>query len=156
MPGKINFWSSSEANLVINPFQPSIAFHIKTSHLCCPHIGTSQLICFANQLTGFYMRATQMTTLDWNGLSSDIKLTKFLDEICNFVAPFHGWVSTASRLQSRFEEAVYFLSLSSWKFLVLIWSTTEGWKAELTLEPPSGWDPWIGNPTPQPLGPLLP
>ena len=25
---------------------------------CCPHIETSQLICFANQLTGFYMRAT--------------------------------------------------------------------------------------------------
>ena len=26
---------------------------------CCPHIETSQLICTANQLTGFYMRATQ-------------------------------------------------------------------------------------------------
>ena len=25
---------------------------------CCPHIETSQLICCANQLTGFYMRAT--------------------------------------------------------------------------------------------------
>ena len=24
----------------------------------CPHIETSQLICIANQLTGFYMRAT--------------------------------------------------------------------------------------------------
>ena len=24
---------------------------------CCPHIGTSQLICCAKQLTGFYMRA---------------------------------------------------------------------------------------------------
>ena len=30
--------------------------------LCCPHIETSQLICTANQLTGFYMRAT----LDWH------------------------------------------------------------------------------------------
>ena len=28
-------------------------------HLCCPHIETSQLICTANQLTGFYMRATK-------------------------------------------------------------------------------------------------
>ena len=25
---------------------------------CCPHIETSQLICFANQLTGFYMALT--------------------------------------------------------------------------------------------------
>ena len=33
---------------------------------CCPHIETSQLICFANQLTGIYMRAT----LAFNGLSS--------------------------------------------------------------------------------------
>ena len=25
---------------------------------CWPHIETSELICYANQLTGFYMRAT--------------------------------------------------------------------------------------------------
>ena len=25
---------------------------------CCPHIETSKLICYADQLTGFYMRAT--------------------------------------------------------------------------------------------------
>ena len=31
---------------------------------CCPHIETSQLICTANQLTGFYMGAT----LALNGL----------------------------------------------------------------------------------------
>ena len=31
---------------------------------CCPHIETSQLICTANQLTGFYMRET----LPFNGL----------------------------------------------------------------------------------------
>ena len=31
---------------------------------CCPHIETSQLIFTANQLTGFYMRAT----LALNGL----------------------------------------------------------------------------------------
>ena len=41
---------------------------------------------------------------------------------------------------SHFEEAVYFLPLSSQKFQVLIWSTSEGWKAESTLEPPSGFD----------------
>ena len=38
---------------------------------------------------------------------------------------------------SHFEEAVYFLPLSSQKFLVL---TSEGWKAESTLEPPSGFE----------------
>ena len=31
---------------------------------CCPHIETSQLICSAHQLTGFYMRET----LTFNGL----------------------------------------------------------------------------------------
>ena len=41
---------------------------------------------------------------------------------------------------SYFEEAVYFLPLSYKKFLVLILSTSEGWEAELTLEPPSGFE----------------
>ena len=35
---------------------------------CCPHIETSQLICTANQLTGFYMRAT----LAFNELISSV------------------------------------------------------------------------------------
>ena len=39
-----------------------------------------------------------------------------------------------------FEEAVYFLPLSFQKFLVLILPTSEGWKAESTLEPPSGFE----------------
>ena len=52
----------------------------------------------------------------------------------NFVAPFYGWGSTGSRLQSHFEKAVYFLLLSSQKSLVPIWSTWEGWKAESTVE----------------------
>ena len=46
--------------------------------------------------------------------------------------------SITSRLQSHFEEAVYFLPLSFQKFLVVIWLTSEGWKAESTLEQPSG------------------
>ena len=41
---------------------------------------------------------------------------------------------------SHFEEAVYFLPLSSQKFLVLILSTSEEWKAESTLEPPTGFE----------------
>ena len=39
---------------------------------------------------------------------------------------FYGWDLPASRLQSHHEEAVYFLPLSSQKFLVLILSTSEG------------------------------
>ena len=39
---------------------------------------------------------------------------------------------------SHFKETVYFLPVSSQKCLVLILSTLEGWRAELTLEPPSG------------------
>ena len=41
---------------------------------------------------------------------------------------------------SHFEEAVYFLPFSSQKFLALILSTSEGWKAESTLEPLSGFE----------------
>ena len=41
---------------------------------------------------------------------------------------------------SHFKEAVYFLSFSSQKFLVLILSTSKGWNAESTLEPPSGFE----------------
>ena len=41
---------------------------------------------------------------------------------------------------SHFEEAVYFSPLISQKFLVLILPTSERWKAESTLEPPSGFE----------------
>ena len=44
----------------------------------------------------------------------------------NYMDPFYELGSTASRLQSYFEEAVYFLPLSSQKFLALILSTSEG------------------------------
>ena len=43
----------------------------------------------------------------------------------HFMAPFYGWGSTASLLESL-EEAVYFLPLSSQKFLVLTLLTSEG------------------------------
>ena len=54
------------------------------------------------------------------------------------MAPFYGWGSTASRLEPLL--AVYFLPLSSQEFLVLILPTSEGWKVESTLEPPSGFE----------------
>ena len=41
---------------------------------------------------------------------------------------------------SRFEEVVYFIALSSQIFLVLTLSSSEGWKGELTLEPPNGFE----------------
>ena len=44
------------------------------------------------------------------------------------MAPFYGRDSTASRLQSHYEEAAYFLSLSSQKFLVLILDFLVIWK----------------------------
>ena len=44
----------------------------------------------------------------------------------NFMVPFYGWGSTAPRLQFHFEEAVYFLPLSSLKFLVIILSASKG------------------------------
>ena len=51
------------------------------------------------------------------------------------MAPFYGWVSAASRLHSHYKEGVYFLPISSQIFLGLIWSTSERWKSESTLEP---------------------
>ena len=38
----------------------------------------------------------------------------------NFMAPFYRWGSTASSLHSHYEEAVYFLPISSPKFLALM------------------------------------
>ena len=42
--------------------------------------------------------------------------------------------------KSHFEEVVYFLPLSSQKLLVLILPTSEEWKVESNLEPPSGFE----------------
>ena len=42
--------------------------------------------------------------------------------------------------KSHYEEAVYFLPLCSQIFLVLILPTSEEWKTESTLEPPSGFE----------------
>ena len=55
------------------------------------------------------------------------------------MAPFSGWGSTASRLEPL-EEGSLLLPLSSQNFLVLNLSTSERWRDELTLEPPSGFE----------------
>ena len=57
------------------------------------------------------------------------------------MAPFYEWGSAVSRLQYHYEETIYFLPLNPQKVLVLIWPTSEGWKAELTLEPLSCFEP---------------
>ena len=55
----------------VNIFQPSIAFHIETSHL----------ICSANQMTGFYMKCN--TELKW------VKSAKFtLKKIADYSVIF--------------------------------------------------------------------
>ena len=63
----------------------------------------------------------------------------------NFMAPFYEWGSNVSRLQSHCEETIYFLPLSLQEFLVLILSTSEEWKTESNLEPPSGFE--LGTPS---------
>ena len=57
----------------------------------------------------------------------------------NFKAPFYGWGSTVSRLKPL-RGGSLLLPLSSQKLLVLVWSTSEGWKTESTLEPLSGFE----------------
>ena len=39
-----------------------------------PHIETSQLICYANPLTAFYMRAT----LEFNGLKKQMQYSRYI------------------------------------------------------------------------------
>ena len=56
------------------------------------------------------------------------------------MAPFYGRSSTVSRLEPLRRGSL----LITMKLLVLILSTSEGWKAESTLEPPSGFE--HGNP----------
>ena len=55
------------------------------------------------------------------------------------MAPFYGWGSTASRLQPLRGGSLLFTTEFP-DILVLTLSTSEGGKAELTLEPPSGFE----------------
>ena len=55
-------------------------------------------------------------------------MTGFILKLKNFMAPFYGWGSTASRLQSHFKEAVYFIPISSQKFLICNFTDLERMK----------------------------
>ena len=50
--------------------------------------------------------------------------------------PFYGWSSTGSRPEPFWGGSLLFTT----KFLVLILSTSEKWKAKSTLETPSGFE----------------
>ena len=56
----------------------------------------------------------------------------------NNMVPLYGWGSTALTLESNYEEKVFLLPLSPQEFLVFIQLTSEVWKVESNLEPPSG------------------
>ena len=58
----------------------------------------------------------------------------------NLMLPFNGWSSTVSRLEPRGGSLLFTTVYFFQKFLVLILSTSEGWNAESTLEPPSGFE----------------
>ena len=55
------------------------------------------------------------------------------------MAPFYGWGSTASRLEPLQGGSLLF-TINPQKFLVLTLSTSEGRKAESTLEPTGGFE----------------
>ena len=57
----------------------------------------------------------------------------------HFMVPFHGWCSTASRLEPLRRGSLLFTTKFP-KFLVLILLTLGEWKAESTLEPPHGFE----------------
>ena len=69
----------------LNPFQPSVVFHIETSHL----------FCCAKQMTGFYMKRS--TRLKWIKYASEFGIvSKFffyyqtnLSELINFYSPWN-------------------------------------------------------------------
>ena len=65
--------------------------------------------------------------------------TKNLKKKTTFIAPFYGLGSTASQLEPLRGDSLLFTTKLQ-KFLVLILSTLEGWKADSTLELPSGFE----------------
>ena len=86
--------------------------------------------CYANKMK--MSKPNALSTVSGQLMSSKRKTTAswplFMDRV------------QLPQVYSYFEEGVYFLPLSSQKFLVLILLTSEGWKAELILEPRSGFE----------------
>ena len=85
--------------------------------------------CYANKMK--MSKPNALSTVSGQLMSSEKKTTLwplFMDGV------------QLPQVYSYFEEGVYFLPLSSQKFLVLILLTSEGWKAELILEPCSGFE----------------
>ena len=74
---------------------------------CCPHIETSQLICTANQLTGFYMRAT----LALNGLN--LVAPAIINIIWILASLFHYWPLDDERSISKFFKHCWAFALLS-------------------------------------------
>ena len=71
---------------------------------------------------------SHQTKRKWIELIVGLQITLTLEPL------FNGWGLTAPMLQSHYKEVVYFLLLSSQKFLILIWST---WKDKKLSQPSS-------------------
>ena len=52
--------------------------HLTIKCQCCPHIETSQVICCANQLTGFNMRATLALNIILTPLTLVLSISAFI------------------------------------------------------------------------------
>ena len=74
---------------------------------CCHHIETSQLICYANQLTGFYLRAK----LTFYGLSVIMVLREF---VCAVI--FCGNTAVLLTLSNMFLKRLGKFNFTSRKF----------------------------------------
>ena len=73
-------------NCCLNPFQPSVEFHIEISHL----------ICTANQITGFYMKC--------NARLKSVKWVNFqlITGILHWFSFDRGSLSAANNVQKKF------------------------------------------------------
>ena len=102
-----------------------------------------------------YLKTFSLKTTQHFPLSQDISTTrsqshfdrniKMILSVKKLYDRFYGWGSTASRLQSHYEGAVYFLLISPQEILVLIWSTSAEWKTDLTLKLPPAFEPGTQN-----------
>ena len=102
---------------------------------CSPHIETSQLICFANQLTGCYMRAT----LALNGLMRIVlQLSAELQRILHKTVKVYVFIQASFLCLNRCEQCKlfsYFLfTMSSCNVNVRRSNVDEFWILMMKLE----------------------